>query len=168
MNPNHACQVLRGEGERAPVLSSFVVSLVGRCASKREGQTDDKTQDGEQNGIEVVLFEVKLAHYRKHRDVNGNEEQGKCHHCRGHQPQDSSQAQNFGFTDMARRSRASERRMEPSNGGHGFSVLSVPNLAKKVFTTDDGQEEEAYKIVIEAQFRFLLARLRSHRLQRDS
>lgn len=49
VQPDQPCEIVAGEHELRPVLSSFGIPLIRSRAPEREGQTDDKTEHGEED-----------------------------------------------------------------------------------------------------------------------
>ena len=47
VNPDKARKVLRCEGQLRPILAAVIVALVGSRAAEAEGETDNKTENGE-------------------------------------------------------------------------------------------------------------------------
>ena len=53
MYPDAAGEVAGLHGECGPCFAAVGVTLVGGCAAEGEGETDDETEDGEEEGIDL-------------------------------------------------------------------------------------------------------------------
>jgi hypothetical protein len=78
VNPDGARQILGDEDHLTPVFPALCVSLIGGASTERDGETDDETQDGKQEGADCQWV-YELRDTGDERRPESDNSQGKDH-----------------------------------------------------------------------------------------